>query len=80
MADEEWNGITVQERLNVSWEEVPRWKKNSPNKPPPTYNNQVKVIAQSRNGDLENLNRQPKDMINQQFIFNRLFGYDVNHH
>ena len=34
--DEEWNGITVQERLNVTWGEVPRWKKTSPNQAPPS--------------------------------------------
>ena len=65
MTDEEWNGITVQERLNVSWGEVLLWKKNSPNKPPPPHNNQVKVIVLSGDGDLENLNPQFKDMINQ---------------
>ena len=75
--DEDWNGIAVQERLNVSWGEVPRWKKSSPNQPPPPHNFQVKVIALSGNGDLENLNPHFKDMINQQFIFNRSFGWFV---
>ena len=67
--DEDWNGITVQERLNVSWGEVTRWKKNSPNQPPPPHNSLVKVIALSGNGDLDKLNPQFKDMILQQFIF-----------
>ena len=73
--DTDWNGITVQERLNVSWGEVPRWKKSSPNQPLPPHNNDVKVIALSGNGDLENLNPQFTKMIHQQFIFNRSFGW-----
>ena len=77
MADEDWNGITVQERLNVSWGEVPRWKKSSPNQAPPPHNDDVKVIALSGNGDLENLNPQFKDMIHQQFSFSRSFGWVV---
>ena len=80
MANEYWNGITVQERLNVSWGEVPRWEKNPPNKLPYLHNNQVKVIALNGNGDLENLNQQFKDMINKQFIFARSFGWVVSHH
>ena len=75
--DEDWNGITVQERLNVSWGEDPCWKKSSPNQPPPPHNNHVKVIALSGNGDLENLNPQFKDMIRQQFSFNSSFGWVV---
>ena len=77
MADEDWNGITVQERLNVSWGEVPRWKKTSPNQAPPPHNDDVKVIALGGNGDLENLNPQFKDMIRQQFSFNSSFGWVV---
>ena len=69
MTDEDWNGITVQESLNVSWGEVPSWKKNPPSKTPPPYNKQVKVITLSGNGNLENL----RDIVNQQFIFNRSF-------
>ena len=73
--DTDWNGITVQERLNVSWGEVTRWKKNSPNQPPHPHNSLVKVIALSGNGDLDKLNPQFKDMILQQFIFVRSFGW-----
>ena len=80
MADENRNGITVQERLKVSWGEIPRWKKNSHNKSPPPHNSQVKVIALSGNGDLDNLNPQFKDMIRQQFIFARPFVWVVSHH
>ena len=75
--DEEWNGITVQERLNVTWGEVLRWKKTSPNQATPPHNDDVKVIALSGNGDLENLNPQFKDMIRQQFSFNSAFGWFV---
>ena len=65
MADEDWNGITVHERLHESSDEIPRWSRNSPNKPPPPHNNQVKVKALSVNGDLDKLNPQFKDMIHQ---------------
>ena len=67
MAVKDWNGINMQERLIISWEEIPRCSKNSHNKPPHPHNNQMKVIVLIGSDDLDKLNPQFKDMIHQQF-------------
>ena len=69
--DEEsgWDGVTWQERLKVFWGDVDGWDAYSCNQPGEPRNDQVKVVALKRSGNLANINPQFKGMIDEQWEF-----------
>ena len=69
--DEEsgWDGVTWQERLKVFWGDVNGWDAYSCNQPGEPRNDQVKVIALKRGGNLAKINPQFKEMIDEQWEF-----------
>ena len=71
LGDDEWNGITTQERLKVFWSDIDGWDSYSSNQPKHPLNSQVKVIALKRNGNLDGINPQFKALIEDQFGFVR---------
>ena len=71
MGDDEWDGITTQERLKMFWADIPGWDDDTCNQPKHPHNSQVKVIALKRDGDLEGINPEFKALIDDQFEFVR---------
>ena len=72
---EDWDGITIQERLNVQWFDGNKLGITMNVKHP--RNDQVKVIALARDGDIDNMNTHFKSLVKENFIFER-GGWQIN--
>ena len=71
MGDDEWDGITNQERLKIVWSDIKDWDDLSLNQPECPLNSQVKVIALKSDGNLNGINPEFKALIENQFEFGR---------
>ena len=71
MGDEEWDGIVNQERLKVFWFDIEGWDRDTCREPKHPLNSEVKVIALKRDDYLDGLNKQFREMIEEQFEFVR---------
>ena len=71
MADDEWDGITTQERLKILWGKADgaSWEHESQGKHP--LNSQVKVIGLRRYDSFDGINQNFKALIEEQFEFVR---------
>ena len=71
MGDDEWDGITTQERLKILWSDIKGWEDESLKQPEHPINKQVKVIALKNDGNLDGINPEFKSLIKKQFEFKR---------
>ena len=69
MSEEDWDGITTQERLKVTWGEIDGWDMYSSAKPPHPLNSEVKVILLKGDGNLDKINPELKSLIETHFEF-----------
>ena len=67
--EDDWNGITTQERLKVTWGQIDGWDMYSCPKPKHPHNSDLKVISLKGDGNLDKINPEIQALIDTNFEF-----------